>query len=229
MRILVVEDDRKLAHYLKRGLAEQGHVVDVELNGIDGLHFALENQYDLLILDLRLPGIDGFELLMALRVHKQTPVIVLTALDRVEDRVRGLQAGADDYLTKPFAFSELLARIHAVTRRGGQAGAPMSVGDLELDSVGRRVRRGGRQLELTAREFALLYVLLRHRGEVLSRTELAAQVWDTEFTGDSNVVEVAIRRLRSKLDDPYAEKLLHTVRGAGYVLELRDPGPTPPE
>lgn len=232
MRILVVEDDRKLAHYLKRGLAEQGHVVDVELNGIDGLHFALENQYDLLVLDLRLPGIDGFELLMALRVHKQTPVIVLTALDRVEDRVRGLRAGADDYLTKPFAFSELLARIHAVTRRGGHAGAqgaPMSVGDLELDSVGRRVRRGGRQLDLTAREFALLYVLLRHRGEVLSRTELAAQVWDMEFNGDSNVVEVAIRRLRSKLDEPYAEKLLHTVRGAGYVLELRDPGPTSPQ
>jgi two-component system copper resistance phosphate regulon response regulator CusR len=231
MRILVVEDQHKLAQYLKRGLTERGNVVDIALDGIDGQHLALEGQYDLVILDVMLPGRDGFSLLKLLRAQKQTPVIMLTAMDRVEDRVRGLEAGADDYLVKPFAFSELLARIHAVTRRGATIAADstaMSLGDLELDPVRRRAQRAGQRLELTPQEFSLLYVLLRHRGEVLSRTELTEQIWDMNFDSDSNVVEVAVRRLRMKLDDPFPEKLLHTVRGMGYVLELRGPGQAPP-
>ncbi len=226
MRILVVEDQHKLAEYLKRGLTERGHVVDVACDGIDGQHLALEGDYELIVLDAMLPGIDGFDVLRALRQHKRTPVIMLTARDGVEDRVRGLEGGADDYVVKPFAFSELLARIHAVARRG-RAGAvesgPMTLGDLELDPVRRRAQRAGQRLDLTAQEFTLLSVLLRHRGVVLSRTELTEQIWDMNFDSDSNVVEVAVRRLRAKLDDPFAEKLLHTVRGMGYVLERREP------
>jgi two-component system, OmpR family, copper resistance phosphate regulon response regulator CusR len=171
-----------------------------------------------------LPGADGFTLLETLRQHKDTPVIMLTAADSVEDRVRGLRAGADDYLVKPFVFTELLARIQAVLRRGA-AGAHhepdrMVLGDLELDTIRRRAFRAGTRLDLTAQEYTLLSVLLRHRGEVMSRTVLTELVWDMNFDGDSNVVEVAIRRLRSKLDEPFPSKLLHTVRGMGYVLEL---------
>ena len=224
MRILVIEDQHKLAQYLKRGLTESGYVVDIALDGIDGQHLALEGDYDMIVLDAMLPGIDGFAVLRALRKRKSTPVIMLTARDSVADRVRGLEAGADDYLVKPFAFSELIARIHAVARRGGSGAvedAPMSLADLELDPVRRRVQRAGQRLELTAQEFMLLSVLLRNRGVVLSRTELTEQVWDMNFDCDSNVVEVAVRRLRTKLDDPFAEKLLHTVRGMGYVLERR--------
>lgn len=226
MRILVVEDQHKLAEYLKRGLTERGNVVDIALDGIDGQHLALEGDYELIVLDAMLPGIDGFDVLRALRRHKRTPVIMLTARDTVEDRVRGLEAGADDYLVKPFAFSELLARIHAVARRGGTGAVEstvMSLGDLELDPVRRQAHRAGQRLELTAQEFTLLSVLLRQRGVVLSRTELTEQIWDMNFDSDSNVVEVAVRRLRAKLDDPFAEKLLHTVRGMGYVLEHRGP------
>ncbi len=228
MRILVVEDQRKLAQYLKRGLTERGNVVDVALDGLDGQHLALEGQYELVVLDVKLPGLDGLDLLRALRAHKQTPVIMLTAMDRVEDRVRGLQAGADDYLVKPFAFSELLARVDAVTRRGRSIAAEsmmLSLDDLELDPIRRRAERAGRRLDLTSQEFSLLCVLLRHQGEVLSRTELTEQIWDMNFDCDSNVVEVAVKRLRTKLDDPFPEKLLHTVRGMGYVLERRDTGP----
>lgn len=225
MRILVVEDKQKLAHYLKRGLTEHGNVVDIALDGIDGQHLALEGEYDLVVLDAMLPGIDGFDLLRTLRKHKRTPVIMLTARDSVEDRVRGLEAGADDYLIKPFAFSELLARVRAVARRGSANAVEstvMSLGDLELDTISRRAQRAGHRLKLTAQEFMLLSVLMRHKGEVLSRTELTEKIWDMNFDGDSNVVEVAIRRLRVKLDDPFPEKLLHTARGMGYVLERRE-------
>lgn len=224
MRILIVDDDAKLAGHLRRGLVESGHVVDVAADGIDGRHLAIEGDHDIVLLDIMLPGIDGFSLLKALRGCKATPVIILTAADRVEDRVRGLRAGADDYLAKPFVFSELLARMHAVLRRGGttvqHVPDRMQLGDLELDVAKRRAYRAGTRLNLTSQEYTLLSVLLRHRGEVLSRTVLTEQVWDMNFDGDSNVVEVAIRRLRAKLDDPYPVKLLHTVRGMGYVLEL---------
>ena len=231
MRILIVEDQTKLAEYLKRGLTERGHVVDIALDGIDGRHLALEGDYELIVLDAMLPGIDGFDVLRALRQHKLTAVIMLTARDSVEDRVRGLEAGADDYLVKPFAFSELLARIQAVTRRGGSGAAEsstLSLGDLKLDPSRRRVERAGQRLDLTVQEFTLLSVLLRHRGVALSRTELTEQIWDMNFDSDSNVVEVAVRRLRAKLDDPFPEKLLHTVRGMGYVLERREPQEDPP-
>ena len=226
MRVLVVEDQTKLASYLKRGLVENGYVVDVTHDGIDARHLAVEGDYDLVVLDVMLPGIDGFGVMAALRSVKNTPVLMLTANDRVQDRVRGLEAGADDYLVKPFAFSELLARVHALLRRGG-AGSQhetdrLSLGDLELDWVRRRAHRSGRRLELTAQEFLLLSVLMRRRGEVLSRTMLTEQIWDMNFDSDSNVVEVAIRRLRAKLDDPFPTKLLHTIRGMGYVLEARE-------
>lgn len=224
MRILVVEDNAKLAGHLRRGLAENGYVVDVAADGIDGRHLALHGDYDLVVLDVMLPGVDGFAVLEALRRSKATPVLMLTAADSVHDRVRGLRAGADDYLIKPFAFSELLARVGAVLRRGSGSAHHdadrMVLGDLQLDVTRRRASRGVDRLDLTAQEYTLLSVLLRRRGEVLSRTVLTEQVWEMNFDGDSNVVEVAIRRLRSKLDDPYPVKLLHTVRGMGYVLEL---------
>lgn len=224
MRILVIEDKPKLASFLQRGLIENGYVVDVADNGIDGRHLAVEGDYDLVLLDVMLPGIDGIAVLTALRAAKSTPVLMVTANDRVDDRVRGLDAGADDYLVKPFAFAELLARVHALLRRGASKPQhepnPVTLGDLEVDVIRRRVTRGGRRLELTAQEFTLLSVLLRHRGQVLTRTYLTEQVWDMNFDHDSNVVDVAIRRLRSKLDDPFRVKLLHTVRGMGYVLEL---------
>lgn len=230
MRVLVVEDNAKLADHLRRGLSESGYVVDVAADGIDGRHLAVEGDYDLVLLDVMLPGVDGFAVLEALRQRKDTPVIMLTAADRVENRVRGLRAGADDYLVKPFAFTELLARIQAVLRRGASGvhheSDRMWLGDLELDTTRRRAFRAGTRLELTAQEYTLLSVLLRHRGEVMSRTVLTELVWDMNFDGDSNVVEVAIRRLRAKLDEPYPSKLLHTVRGMGYVLELnRDEEP----
>lgn len=226
MRVLVVEDKSKLASYLRRGLTENGYVVDVAHDGIDGRHLATQGDYDLVVLDVMLPGIDGYGVLAALRQTKGTPVLMVSANDRIEDRVRGLAAGADDYLVKPFAFSELLARVRALLRRGGgkRHGEPdrLSLGDLELDLVRRRAYRGGHRLELTAQDFALLSALLHRRGEVLSRAVLTEQVWDMHFDSDSNVVDVAIRRLRAKLDDPYPVKLLHTVRGMGYVLELED-------
>ncbi|MBI2770428.1 MAG: heavy metal response regulator transcription factor [Burkholderiales bacterium] len=224
MRILVVEDERKLADYLAKGLNENGFVTDIARDGIEGRHLALEGEYDLLILDIMLPGLDGLALLEAVRQVRRTPVLMLTARDRIEDRVRGLQQGADDYLVKPFAFSELFARIHALLRRGGQPLTEMSklqLADLELDLLRRKAWRNRQSLNLTAKEFSLLALLLRRRGEVLSRTTLAEQVWDMNFDSDTNVVEVAVRRLRSKLDDPFESKLLHTVRGMGYVLEDR--------
>ena len=225
MRLLVIEDEPKLAQYLHKGLGENGHVVDVAHDGIEGRRLALGGDYDLVLLDVMLPGVDGFGVLQAIRAEKrQLPVLMLTARDRVEDRVRGLENGADDYLVKPFAFSELLARVGALLRRGQQAPQPateLTLADLRLDLLSRRAERGATRLDLTAKEFKLLALLLRRRGQILSRTTLAEQVWDMNFDSDTNIVEVAVRRLRAKLDDPFAHKLLHTVRGMGYVLEDR--------
>ena len=228
MKILVIEDEIKLAEYLQKGLGEEGFVVDLAHNGIDGLHQATELAYDLIVLDGMLPGIDGLAVLAALRQSHQTPVLMLTARAQVEDRVKGLQGGADDYLVKPFAFSELVARIHVLLRRGAQAQAApettlLRMADLELDLIRRRATRAGQRLDLTAKEFNLLSLLLRRQGEVLSRTELASQVWDMNFDSETNVVEVAVRRLRLKLNAPFELPLLHTVRGMGYVLEQRLP------
>ena len=225
MRLLVIEDEYKLADYLHKGLSENGYVVDVARDGIEGRRLATQGDYDLVLLDLMLPGIDGFGVLAAVRERGNTPVLMLTARDKVEDRVRGLQEGADDYLVKPFAFSELLARVGALLRRGA-AGMPMAstqlrLADLQVDLVSRKAQRADKRLDLTAKEFGLLSLLLRRRGQILSRTMLAEQVWDMNFDSDTNVVEVAVRRLRAKLDDPFSPKLLHTVRGMGYVLEER--------
>ncbi len=228
MRLLVVEDEVKLAQYLHKGLSENGHVVDVAHDGIDGRRLAIGGEYDLVLLDVMLPGIDGFGVLAAMRAEgKATPVLMLTARDKVEDRVRGLERGADDYLVKPFAFSELLARVGALLRRGAASNGhaaqatELHLADLDLDLIARRATRAQQRLDLTAKEFNLLALLLRRRGQILSRTTLAEQVWDMNFDSDTNVVEVAVRRLRAKLDDPFPSKLLHTVRGMGYVLEER--------
>ncbi len=230
MKLLVIEDEVKLAEYLRKGLTEEGFVVDVAHNGVDGLHLAMESDYELLVLDGMLPGIDGLGLLAALRQSKQTPVLMLTARVRVEDRVRGLQSGADDYLAKPFAFSELLARIQVLLRRArpvraADSATVLGLADLEIDLVRRKAVRAGRRLELTAQEFGLLALFLRRQGEVLSRTEIAEQVWDMNFDSATNVIDVAIRRLRNKLDAPFERTLLHTVRGMGY--EKRPPLPNP--
>ena len=227
MRLLVIEDEVKLAQYLRKGLSENGHVVDLAHDGIEGRRLALGGDYDLVLLDIMLPGVDGFAVLRSIRAEKrQLPVLMLTARDEVADRVQGLEQGADDYLVKPFAFSELLARVGALLRRGqnGTGSAPatqLALADLEVDLIARRAARAGERLDLTAKEFNLLALLLRRRGQILSRTTLAEQVWDMNFDSDTNVVEVAVRRLRAKLDDPFPAKLLHTVRGMGYVLEDR--------
>ncbi|UXH80574.1 heavy metal response regulator transcription factor [Roseateles amylovorans] len=228
MKLLVVEDEIKLADYLRNGLTQEGFVVDVAHDGVDGLHHATEGQYDLMVLDGMLPGIDGMAVLAALRQSDRTrrlPVLMLTARGQVEDRVRGLQGGADDYLVKPFAFSELVARLHVLMRRADSApttsATVLRLGDLEIDLLRRKAHRAGQRLDLTAKEFNLLTLLLRRTGEVLSRTELAEQVWDMNFDSETNVVEVAVRRLRAKLDVPFESPLLHTVRGMGYVLEQR--------
>lgn len=220
MRLLVIEDEKKAGEYLKKGLEESGFTVDIAANGVDGLHLALEESYDLIVLDVMLPGIDGWTVLTRLRTKKDTPVLLLTALDELEERVKGLELGGDDYLVKPFAFVELLARIRTLLRRGPPRDIEhMKIGDLEIDAVRRRVRRSGRRIELTPREFSLLQLLARRRGEVLSRTQIASYVWDMNFDSDTNVVEVAIWRLRAKIDDDSEVKLIHTVRGVGYVLD----------
>lgn len=228
MKLLVIEDEQRLAKYLRQGLEEAGHAVELAHDGVDGLHLAVEGDHDLIVLDRMLPGINGIALLKAFREHKQTPVLMLTAQSDVEDRVSGLQAGADDYLLKPFAFPELLARIQVLLRRthpanceGHGNGTLLRLDDLEIDLLRRRVQRAGKRLELTAKEFNLLTLLLRRQGEVISRTEIASLVWDMNFHSETNVVEVAVRRLRTKLDAPFERPLLHTVRGMGYVLECR--------
>ncbi len=223
MKILIVEDEVKTSSYLHKGLVENGFVVDLATNGDDGLHQARTQQYDLIILDVMLPGQDGWSVLSAMRAAGlRTPVIFLTARDAVQDRVKGLDLGADDYLVKPFAFSELLARVRSLLRRGPvRQPETVCVADLELDLIRYKATRGGARLELTPKEFLLLSLLVRRAGEVLSRTLIAEMVWDMYFVSDPNVVVVHVSRLRSKIDDPFARKLIHTVRGVGYVLEDR--------
>ena len=223
MKILVVEDEAKTGNYLKQGLSEAGYVVDLARDGLDGLHLALSEAYDLAILDVMLPGIDGWQVLQGIRkAGKEMPVLFLTARDAVDDRVKGLELGADDYLVKPFAFAELLARVRTLLRRGGKAkeADTLRVADLELDLLRRRVVRAGQKIDLTSKEFALLELLLRRQGEVLPRSLIASQVWDMNFDSDTNVIDVAIRRLRAKVDDGFEPKLINTVRGMGYVLEV---------
>lgn len=226
MRILIVEDDPKTGDYLKRGLTENGFVVDVVRDGVDGKFYAAHGDYQLVILDVGLPKVDGWQLIADIRRQKDTPVLFLTARDKVEDRVKGLELGADDYLVKPFAFSELLARIRTVLRRGKTVEPEVfKIADLELDLPRHRAFRGGNRIDLTAKEFTLLALFMRRTGEVLSRTYIAGQVWDMNFDSDTNVVEVAVKRLRAKVDDPFERKLIHTIRGVGYVLEDRTPHP----
>ncbi len=223
MKILVIEDDFKTASNLQKGLTEQGFAVDVSGNGEEGLAMALASKYDLIVLDIMLPGRDGWSVMSSIKAAgMHTPVLFLTARDTVADRVKGLEMGADDYLVKPFAFSELLARIRSILRRNpGRPATLLSVGDIELDLAGHKVTRAGIRLDLTPKEFSLLSLLLRRTGEVLSRTLIAEQVWDMNFNSASNVVDVHVRRLRIKVDDPFEKKLIHTVRGVGYVLEDR--------
>ena len=226
MRILVIEDDERAVTYLRKGLSEAGYVVESALNGEDGLDLATTRPFDLIILDVMLPRRNGWSVMSDLRRQVGTPVIFLTARDAVPDRIRGLELGADDYLLKPFAFSELLARIRTVLRRGPlQQTASLRIADLELDLIRHHARRGGEQLTLTAKEFSLLALMARHRGEVLTRTQIAELVWDIHFHSDSNVVDVAIARLRRKVDHGFDTDLIHTVRGVGYVLEERTHAP----
>ncbi len=221
MRILIVEDERKTADYLHKGLTESGFVADAAYNGDDGLHLALTEDYDLVVLDVTLPGRDGWSVLGSLRrAGRQTPVLFLTARDTVLERVKGLELGADDYLVKPFAFSELLARVRSILRRGPhRQPETLRVADLELDLPRHRASRGGQRIDLTPKEFALVSLLARRKGEVLSRTLLAELVWEMHFDSDTNVVDVAVRRLRAKVDDAFEPKLIRTVRGVGYVLD----------
>ena len=224
MRILIIEDELKTAAYLAKGLRENGFVADVAHDGEDGLHRAQGADYDLIVLDVMLPRRDGWSVISELRRYdRSTPILFLTARDAVEERVKGLELGADDYLVKPFAFSELLARIHTLLRRGQREPIDvLRVADLEIHVASHKAQRGGRRLDLAPKEFLLLLLLARRHGEVVSRTVIAEQVWDMNFEGDSNVVDVAVRRLRRKVDDPFPRKLIQTVRGVGYVLETRD-------
>jgi two-component system copper resistance phosphate regulon response regulator CusR len=223
MKILIIDDERKTTAYLQKGLTENGFVVDVVYKGEDGLHQARAGAYDLIILDVMLPERDGWSIIAALReAGAQTPVLFLTARDAVEDRVKGLELGGDDYLVKPFAFAELLARVRSLLRRGTARSLERAhLADLEVDLLAHKATRAGKRLDLTPKEFALLSLLVRRAGEVLSRTLIAEQVWDMNFESDTNVVDVHVRRLRSKVDDPFPRKLIHTVRGVGYVCEER--------
>lgn len=223
MRILIVEDEKKTAAFLSKGLSEAGFIVDVEENGEQGLLLALSKDYDLVVLDVMLPGRDGWSILATLRqAGKKIPILFLSARDAVEERIKGLELGADDYLIKPFAFSELLARVRLLLRRGPvRISESLRIADLEIEFARQKATRNGNRLDLTAKEFALLSLLMRRTGEVLSRTLIADQVWDINFDSDTNVIDVAIRRLRGKVDDPFENKLIHSVRGVGYVLEQR--------
>ena len=221
MRILIVEDEQKAASYLKKGLSEHGFSADIALNGEDGLHLAQTEAYDLIILDVMLPEKSGWSVIENLRGGGiDVPVIFLSARDAVHDRVHGLELGADDYLVKPFAFSELLARIRIILRRPPQLQPKtMHIEELELDLARHKAWRSGVALDLTAKEFQLLSLMMRRRGEVLTRTTISEQVWGINFDSDTNIVDVAIRRLRKKIDDPFPRKLIHTIRGVGYLLD----------
>jgi two-component system copper resistance phosphate regulon response regulator CusR len=220
MKILLVEDEAKAGDYLRKGLTEAGFLVDWAQDGADGLHLALQESYDLIILDVMLPVFDGWHVLRELRKTRDTPVLYLTARDEVEDRVKGLELGADDYLVKPFSFMELIARVRTILRRGPvRESGLIEIADMQIDVLKRRVSRNGERIDLTVKEFALLHLLAQRCGEVLSRSVIASQVWDMNFDSDTNVVDVAVRRLRAKLDDAHAHKLIQTVRGIGYVLE----------
>ncbi|GGB49368.1 DNA-binding response regulator [Oceanisphaera marina] len=222
MKILVVEDEAKIADYLKKGFSESGYSVEVAFDGREGEFLIREGHFDLIILDIMLPGLDGWQLLQIIRRTSSTPVIFLSARDAVEDKVRGLEQGADDYLAKPFSFAELLARARKLLQRAPVREVTLfQLADLQLESLSRRVTRAGQRIELTNKEFTLLQLLLGHQGEVLSRTYIASQVWHMNFDSDTNVVDVAIRRLRAKIDDGYQPKLIHTMRGMGYVCEVR--------
>lgn len=225
MKLLIVEDEVKTGEYLKQGLSEAGFVVDLTHNGLDGYHLAMTEPYDLFILDVMLPNVDGWQILKSLRkAGKEAPVLFLTARDNVDDRVKGLELGADDYLVKPFVFAELLARVRTLLRRGALPATELSlrIADLELDLARHRISRGGRRIHLTTKEFALLELLVRHQGEVLPRSLIASQVWDINFDSDTNVIDVAIRRLRAKIDDDFDLKLIQTVRGMGYMIDTPD-------
>ncbi len=227
MKLLIIEDESKIGEYLKQGLAEAGFMVDLAQNGLDGHHQAMTESYDLIILDIMLPDIDGWTILKSLReAGHNLPVLFLTARDTVDDRVKGLELGADDYLVKPFAFSELLARVRTLLRRGASPAneTTLRAADLELDLLKRRVTRAGQRIQLTAKEFALLELLLRRRGEVLPRSLIASQVWDMNFDSNTNVIDVAIRRLRAKIDENFEPRLIHTLRGMGYMLDVPDDG-----
>ncbi len=219
MAILVIEDDPKTGDYLKKGLRESGYVVDLARNGIDGLHMALEQDYDLVVLDVMLPGKDGWQIMSELRSKRDLPVIFLTARDHVDDRIRGLELGADDYLVKPFSFTELVLRIRTLLRRGVVRDSDIfQVADLQLDNLRHKVTRQGVYILLTNKEFMLLHLLIKRQGEALSRSVIASQVWDMNFDSDTNVVDVAIKRLRAKIDAPFEKKLIHTVRSVGYMF-----------
>lgn len=230
MRVLLIEDEAKLAAYLGAGLSGEGWTIDTAADGIEGLRLALDGQYDVIVLDRMLPGLSGLAVLQALRTRQQTPVLMLTALGDVAERIEGLRAGADDYLAKPFSFSELVARLQALDRRASSTASQpdrldadrLTLADLEMNLAACKVTRAGQRLELTAKEFRLLELLIRRPGRVFSRGEIADRVWDMNFDGHTNVVDVAVRRLRLKLDVPFDDPLLHTVRGMGYVLEARD-------
>ena len=221
MRILIVEDEKKIAEFIKRGLKEEDYAADVALTGLEGARLAAENPYDLIILDIMLPGIDGLTLCAQLRKDNcAAPIIMLTAKDRVEDKVKGLDCGANDYLTKPFAFEELLARIRVLLRkRPGQPATSLRTGDLELDILTHKVRRAGREIALSSKEFSLLEFLMRSAGTVVTRTMISEHVWDINFDTDTNVIDVYINYLRRKIDQDHPKKLIHTIRGKGYVLK----------
>lgn len=225
MKLLVVEDENKTADYVRQGLIEAGFVVDLARNGLDGHHMAMTESYDLIVLDVMLPDVTGWRIVQSLReAGKQVPVLFLTARGSVDDRVKGLELGADDYLVKPFAFSELLARVRTLLRRGGVPSHPnhIQIADLVLDLPRRRATRRGQRINLTNKEFALLELLARRQGEVLPRSLIASQVWDMNFDSDTNVIDVAIRRLRAKIDDAFDPKLIQTVRGMGYTIDVPD-------
>jgi len=223
MRLLIVEDELKAGDYLLKGLTESGFVADLARTGPDGLFQAMEHDYDLIVLDVMLPGMDGWQVLQELRRRKSTPVLCLTARDELADRLKGLELGADDYLVKPFAFAELVARVRTILRRGPlRESEILEIADLTIDTIKRRVTRAGQRIDLTAKEYAMLHLLARRAGEVLSRSLIASQVWDVNFDSNTNVVDVSIRRLRAKVDDPFEHKLIHTLRGMGYVLDAVD-------